>query len=318
MTFRKLMFFACIAVFGLFLGACNLPIVDQTPTLSIADQMYTDAAKTVEVRLTQAALATTPSTPQAVVTAQATNTPMPTLTQSQPTVQNVTISPTPICDRADFVGDVTIDDGTIMDSGETFTKTWRLSNSGTCTWTTDYALVFDHGNAMNGPSFVNLPRSVAPGESIDLSVSLTAPSTSGEQIGYWKLRNASGVTFGIGDDGDEPFYVEIVVSDVLAVTSVVFNVNPVYSGVCSPANLAFSAAITFGGSGTVQYHWLFSDAENSAVQTLNFSSAGTQTVTYTLQLTKSAGSYTGWAKIYIDEPNHQEFGQATYTLTCTP
>src|ERR1700704_1212338 len=37
-------------------------------------------------------------------------------------------------DAATFVSDVTIADGTVMKPGQSFTKTWRISNSGSTTW----------------------------------------------------------------------------------------------------------------------------------------------------------------------------------------
>jgi uncharacterized repeat protein (TIGR01451 family) len=114
------------------------------------------------------------------------------------------------CDRAAFVSDVTIPDGTIMAGGTAFTKTWRLQNVGTCTWTTSYKLVFAGGDflGVSGSAF-NLPNSVAPGGTIDLSLSLTAPITSGNFISYWKLRNASGTNFGVGASGTSAFLVSI-------------------------------------------------------------------------------------------------------------
>jgi len=117
------------------------------------------------------------------------------------------------CDRASFVADVTIPDGTAMAGGTPFTKTWRLQNAGTCTWTTSYRLVFSGGDYMGAAaSAFNLPTSVAPGASIDLSVNLTAPITAGNYIGYWKLRNAYGTDFGVGASGTSPFLVNINVS----------------------------------------------------------------------------------------------------------
>ncbi len=38
------------------------------------------------------------------------------------------------CDKAQFVSDVTIPDGTVMSPGQKFTKTWSLKNVGTCAW----------------------------------------------------------------------------------------------------------------------------------------------------------------------------------------
>ena len=117
-----------------------------------------------------------------------------------------------ICDWAQFVTDVTVPDNTVFQPGTTFTKTWRLKNIGTCTWTTSYSLVFDSGAQMGGPASVNLPNSVAPGQTVDVTVTLTAPTTAGNYIGYWKFQNASGVNFGIGSSANNTWWVEINVS----------------------------------------------------------------------------------------------------------
>ncbi len=126
------------------------------------------------------------------------------------------------CDWAQFVADVTVPDGTTYTAGATFTKTWRLKNIGTCTWTTSYALVFSSGEKMGGPSSVNLPSSVAPGQTVDLSLTLTAPSAAGHYIGYWMFKNAAGTLFGIGPNGDSSWWVEIRVSGSSA-TNVVYD-----------------------------------------------------------------------------------------------
>jgi len=90
-----------------------------------------------------------------------------------------------------------------------FTKTWRLKNIGNCTWTRDYALVFSGGDQMSGSAVVSLTGEVPPGATVDVSVNLTAPATEGSYTGYWKLRNASGVFFGWGDDKNQSFSVRI-------------------------------------------------------------------------------------------------------------
>ncbi len=87
-------------------------------------------------------------------------------------------------------------DGTLFTPGETFAKTWRLQNIGTCTWTRDYALVFADGDRMAAPSVVSLPTYVYPDETIDLSVKLVAPEKIGDFRGYWQLRNDKGILFG--------------------------------------------------------------------------------------------------------------------------
>src|SRR5687768_16536485 len=78
------------------------------------------------------------------------------------------------CDAALFIADVTVPDGSAYSPNASFTKTWRLKNTGTCTWTTAYKLVFVSGAQMGGPGEVNLPAAVAPNTTVDLSVNLTA------------------------------------------------------------------------------------------------------------------------------------------------
>ena len=62
---------------------------------------------------------------------------------------------------------------------------------------------------MGGTTALRLPAYIAPGQSADISVSLTAPSTPGHYTGYWMLRNPAGALFGSGDGANEPFYVDI-------------------------------------------------------------------------------------------------------------
>lgn len=128
-----------------------------------------------------------------------------------------------ICDRAQFIADVTVPDGSHMPAGPAFDKVWRVKNIGTCTWSSSYALVFSSGNQLSGPSSMNLPRSVSPGESIDLSISLTAPGNAGHYIGYWMLKNASGTLFGIGAAANKPWWVEINVSGSGTTSSVAYD-----------------------------------------------------------------------------------------------
>jgi hypothetical protein len=127
-----------------------------------------------------------------------------------PTVN--TLPPGTSCDRATFVADVTVPDGTNVTPGQAFTKTWRLRNTGQCTWTTGYSLVFSAGDQMGGASSINLPTSVAPRQTIDLSVNLTAPESAGSYRGYWLLKNAAGRTFGIGSLANKPFWLAINVT----------------------------------------------------------------------------------------------------------
>ena len=140
-------------------------------------------------------------------------TPPPTITGTPPTITPgpVTVPPSS-CDRAQFVADVNVPDGTVMAPGATFTKTWRLKNIGQCAWTTSYQLVFFSGQQMGAPASVPFPQNVAVGQTVDISVNMTAPSTTGTYRGYWMFKNASGALFGIGSQGNKPWWVDIRVS----------------------------------------------------------------------------------------------------------
>jgi uncharacterized repeat protein (TIGR01451 family) len=117
-----------------------------------------------------------------------------------------------LCDKVQFMADVTVPDGTNFPPGATFTKTWRLKNVGSCTWTTSYQLVFFSGEQMGAPSSVSFSRAVAPGQVVDISVSLTAPSSPGSYRGYWMFKNANGALFGIGAQANRAWWLEIRVS----------------------------------------------------------------------------------------------------------
>jgi len=134
-----------------------------------------------------------------------------------------TLPPSTLCDRAWFLGDVTVPDGTVFAPGEAFRKTWSLRNVGSCTWTTDYSLVFSTGDQMGGPAEIKLPTSVGPRESVELSVDLVAPQNPGNYRGYWLLKNAAGNVFGVGTQWDtlanKPFWLAISVAGAPPPTS---------------------------------------------------------------------------------------------------
>lgn len=115
------------------------------------------------------------------------------------------------CLEAAYIADVTIPDKTEIDADHQFVKTWRLQNTGTCTWTIQYELVFNSGNQMSGAKKTNaIIVPVEPGKVIDISVTLRAPKTEGTYKGFWNLEDQYGNPFGLGPAG-KPFYVEIVV-----------------------------------------------------------------------------------------------------------
>jgi hypothetical protein len=195
------------------LSACNLP--SSNPATEDPNAVFTAAALTVQAMSTFSTTQVTPFNTPTLPPPAATNTSvssfptlaLPTATRSAP--------PTPVCDQAQFIRDVTIPDGTIFAPNATFTKTWRIKNSGTCTWS-GYSLVFDSGDSMSGASPTSI-GTVSPNQEIDLSVNLTAPATNGSYRGYWRIRNASGVLIPVlsGTQG-KSFFVDIKVAAISA------------------------------------------------------------------------------------------------------
>jgi hypothetical protein len=105
-----------------------------------------------------------------------------------------------------------------MEPGQVFAKTWRLENVGSCTWTRLYKLVYFSGNSLNAYQTHYLLAEVKPGQQIDLTVDMVAPQTPGIYQSNWMLTDPEGEYFGIGPNGDAPFWVQIEVTSDLTET----------------------------------------------------------------------------------------------------
>ncbi|MBQ6518823.1 MAG: transporter substrate-binding domain-containing protein [Anaerolineaceae bacterium] len=103
-----------------------------------------------------------------------------------------------------FLGDLTAPDGLSIDGGETFVKSWRVMNTGTCTWTQKYKFSTVYGVPMGVINYY-LPKSVAPGEIVDITFELTAPDFPGWYTGTWQMFSPEGIIFG------HPVWTEIYV-----------------------------------------------------------------------------------------------------------
>jgi inhibitor of cysteine peptidase len=118
-------------------------------------------------------------------------------------------------DKAIFKADVTIPDDTEISAGEILTKTWQLRNIGSCTWDNRYEVVSVGGESFSLNEMVPISATVAPGEDVNLSVTLIAPTEPGIYRSEWKLRNPDGMLFGIGPASNSAFWVQIMVVDSL-------------------------------------------------------------------------------------------------------
>jgi hypothetical protein len=199
---------AKIAALAVLVAGCAFP----ARSTSEPPGPSTLAAQTVEAVLTQVA--------SRVPVGSVTMTP-PLPAPSGATPGLLTPTPTPIqgcSNRATFVDDVTIRDDTRIAPGESFVKIWRLQNTGTCAWTQSYSLAFFGGERMGAPATIPLAAEVTPGTMFDLAVDMTAPTAPGTYQGFWRLRDAEGVLFGIGPAGDQSVWVRIMVVPAVTAT----------------------------------------------------------------------------------------------------
>ena len=78
------------------------------------------------------------------------------------------------------------------------------------------------------------------------------------------------------------------------------------------------AHIATNAAGDVDYHWTRSDGDTAPVQTINFAAASTKNVETHWALGSASAGDTHWLGIYVDEPNHQDFGHKSFTQACAP
>jgi hypothetical protein len=186
----------------LLLNACSLgaaPPAVPTPDLAV---VRTEAAMTVIADFT--AMAPLASPTLAFTATQEGSTTQGTPVLEPTTAPANTATPGP-CDDYVYIADVNYPDNTIMAPGQDFLKTWRIKNTGACTWGAGYAVVYaDYAYKMDGQPAA-LDRVVQQGEEIEVSVQFTAPTEPGEYLSAWTLVNPAGTPFGKG------FFVRIIV-----------------------------------------------------------------------------------------------------------
>ncbi|MGW8250971.1 MAG: NBR1-Ig-like domain-containing protein [Anaerolineales bacterium] len=149
-----------------------------------------------------------PTAPTTSATANPTSQPSTEVTPSAPAAGDSTSS-SQCQEKAAFYGDVTIPDDTFFNQGEQFTKTWRFRNEGTCTWTPDYNVVFYSGEIMNAALSNPFLTTVPPGEQVEISIDMQAPTRGGPFQSVWGFEDPNGVRFGTGSAGSDLFWVKI-------------------------------------------------------------------------------------------------------------
>ncbi len=169
-----------LVLFSLILAGCALPT--PAPTL----QPTRTRRPTVTPELTFTPLPTSTSLPTSTPTVA----PSPTWTPAATLTLTVTTLISKDCLKVAFVSDVTVPDHTRFDKGATFTKTWRVKNSGTCDWPADTALVFVAGNKLDADQTTIPIGAVRPGDTQDISVNMKAPNEDAANlVGRWQLQS---------------------------------------------------------------------------------------------------------------------------------
>jgi uncharacterized protein YkwD len=185
---RSLLLILCAVAMGT--ASCitigTSPSLDATPSFETATLPPT---KTPYASPTAVATVSTPSTPVAT---------------SKPNCK----------DAAVLLQDVTIADGTNVNYGAKFTKTWQFRNSGECAWH-GYSIAFISGDRMGAPDSAPV-EDTAPKSTVNVSVDLVAPTTDGVYTGIFELRNASGTPLAIGIE--KSFWVKIAVGSAAVPT----------------------------------------------------------------------------------------------------
>ena len=214
-----------VLVFSVVLSACQEKGPSESELLATDAAMTVAAIGAVETAKAEIGAELTQAAGEATITPLPTQPLPPTAPPAQalpPATQNTPLAPAGGTggDRADFVSE-TIPDGTRFDSGTTFTKSWTLQNTGSATWTADYAVVFVSGDQMGAVEVQKLDKSYSPEMVAKIDVDFVAPDKLGTYKAEFKLRNAAGEVFGLGPEGLSTFWVQIEVANLPTATTTV-------------------------------------------------------------------------------------------------
>jgi hypothetical protein len=97
-------------------------------------------------------------------------------------------------DASEWGREVSVPDGTLVQPGEVFNKSWELRNAGTVPW---HGRFLSRLGASEGDDVPQSPARVPipdtePGESVTISVPVRAPESPGEYQVHWKMTDQHG------------------------------------------------------------------------------------------------------------------------------
>ena len=161
-----------------------------TPDLNVLVQLVAQrVVETVQVELTQSALANPTATMAPTLAPQPSNTPVPTLA-----ILAATATSKPVGDKAEFLYAVTFPDNRYtFVPNEEINIAWGLKNVGSLTWTPGYKLVYVGGEAFTSRYEIPLGKAVAPGDKAEFSFGAFGSEELGAHTTYFQLVNDGGV-----------------------------------------------------------------------------------------------------------------------------
>ncbi len=195
-----------------------------------------------------------------------------------------------------FVTDVTIPDGTLVNAGQVYGKTWQVRNAGTCTWDGGYQLTFLSGDVLPSGAPAPIPNT-PPGAAANLTTNIIAPTTPGTHTGVWQIMSPNGIRFGP------------TLTAVVQVAGAPAPAPAVCSGIPNIASFSVSpSTITVGQSATLSWG-LVSNADLAEID------QGIGGVATPGSITVSPGSTTTYTLTAFCGPNSTT---AQVTLTVNP
>lgn len=308
-------FFTVLVTVASLATACGAP----QPDNSI---ISTAVAQTVQAGQSLPTAGSASFTPEAPSLA-ATLTPVASAAVTPTSPATLVAAPAdPNCVKASLVAE-NPPDKTIMTPGQYFWKTWTLQNTGNCTWTTAYQLVFWSGDRLGSSLSYPLPDDIAPGESKDITIYLQAPETMGTFTGSWRIKTPWASDFGVGQY-DVPISTSIVVGSITPAskrTETVFGVTSVTYKVdrtCTAANTFYTitALITSSGPLEINFMWIQSDGNNDETNKLTFTEASTRAATREWSQHKDTSTNPRWVQVIVTSPTYQEFDKVILPPFC--
>jgi hypothetical protein len=180
-----------------------------------------------------------------------------------------------------------------------------VKNTGSCTWNSSYLVFQISGTLMTqqpGYWMVQQGQTVAPGQTVNISVGMTSPVENGNYASYWGLKQENGQLMPIqGGAKGNSFYVKIKVNNGAAVgnitaVSISIELEQGSGAVCTANSTYFvHVSITADGATTATYEigstagqipaGYFQNLDNSGLSpyvtdAVTFNQAGTKTINY--------------------------------------